>query len=68
MSAVETPAVTQAVELILAGASVSSVAKQHNLALSTLRRALRRRGVAPKAHPSGPDHHAWIDGRSSRRR
>lgn len=68
MSAAETPEVTRAVELILAGASVAGTAKRTKIAMSTLRRALRRRGIGPRPHPKGPDHHAWIDGRTAARR
>lgn len=65
MSAVETTEVTQAVELVRAGSSVSAAAKQKKVARSSVMRALRRAGVEPKAHPRGPGHHAWIDGRKA---
>lgn len=61
MSARESSAVERAVaEALTAGeaASLRALAAKHEIALSTLRRALRRRGVAPRAHRSGELHHS----------
>lgn len=66
MSATETPKVAQAVELVLAGThSVSAAARQCEVARQSVMRAMRRRGEPPRAHPSGPAHHAWKDGRAT---
>lgn len=66
---IETPEVARAVELARAGSmSLNEIARTCKIARSTLTRALRRHGIAPAAHPSGPKHHAWVDGRKARQR
>lgn len=67
MTARESSAVEAAVNLVLAGTSVSAAAAHHGVAISSVRRALRRRGVAPLTVPSGEAHHAYIDGRTAKR-
>ena len=58
MSARESAAVATAAAYALDNPSISlsEVARQHEIALSSLRRALRRREVAPRPHPSGDLH------------
>lgn len=53
--------VQQAVAAVLAGASVSAAAVEHGVARSSVKRALRRRGVGPLPHPRGAAH--WNSGR-----
>ncbi len=43
---------------------LTQIAAAHGLAPSTLRRALRRHGQAPRDVLRGPDHPSYIDGRS----
>lgn len=62
----ESDNVAAAVNDVLNGASVTGSAKKHKVARTSVMRALRRRGVEPKPHPSGEQHHAWIDGRKAR--
>jgi predicted HTH domain antitoxin len=47
----------RAVEAALGGMSNSEAARVHQVSRSALKLALRRRGVAPKPHPSGDAHH-----------
>lgn len=44
------------------------IAAAHNVAPSTLRRALRRNGQAPREVLRGPDHPSYIDGRTQAQR
>ena len=57
--------VALAVAAVLAGASVSGAARAHAVARSSVMRALRKIGVGPRAHPSGPAH--WNSSRRLRR-
>ena len=58
MSGRESAAVERAVaDVSSTPLSLSEIARRHEVAVSTLRRALRRRGVAPREHPSGDAHH-----------
>lgn len=58
------PPVAAAVAAVLAGASVSGAARTHAVARSSVMRALRKLGVGPRAHPSGPAH--WNSSRRLR--
>ena len=60
----ENEATVRAVARVAAGQSILSAARDEKVARSTLIRALRRRGVEPAKHPSGPAHHNY--GRSQR--
>lgn len=62
------PAVERAVELAIEGASILSAAKAEGVSIGSVRRAMRKLGHPPRQHPRGDQHHAWIDGRTARRR
>lgn len=53
--------VALAVAAVMAGASVSAAAAEHGVARSSVKRALRKRGVGPLPHPRGAAH--WNSGR-----
>jgi hypothetical protein len=55
----EKDATLRAVDRVLAGQSILSAARAEKIARSTLISALRRRGVEPRKHPSGPAHHNY---------
>jgi len=59
MSGRECGATESAIEFAASNPTVaiSEVARQFKVNRSTLNRALRRRGVAPRSHPSGSAHH-----------
>lgn len=69
MTARESGAVERAVQRVLQnGESNKAAAQAEGCALSSVRRALRKRGEPPRLPPAGPDHHAYIDGRTAARR
>jgi transposase-like protein len=57
MAARESAAVERAVAEALTAPSQSEVARRHGIAVSTLRRAMRRHGQPPRTVPSGEAHH-----------
>lgn len=57
--------VALAVAAVLAGASVSAAAVEHGVARSSVKRALRKRGIGPLPHPRGDAH--WNSSRRLRR-
>lgn len=60
MTARESSAVENAVTLVLKGGlSLSAAARACECNVSSVRRALRRRGVAPLGAVSGDKHHAF---------
>ena len=67
MAARESAAVERACAVALANPtwSLLSIADEHGIAVSSLRRALRLRGAPPRAARSGQQHHAFIDGRTA---
>jgi hypothetical protein len=56
----------RAVKLALAGETISGAARAESVSRQALRRALDRRGIPARPHVTGADHHAYIDGRSTR--
>lgn len=68
MTARESGAVERAVQRALHGESNTVAAQAEGCALSSVRRALRKRGEPPRPQPAGPNHHAYIDGRTAARR
>jgi hypothetical protein len=66
MSARESAAVQAAVAETLAHPShrIIVVAAAHGVARSSLKRALRRRGIGPRPPLSGPEAAGWVDGRT----
>lgn len=69
MAGRESAAVERAVAASLAdpARSLRSLAVEHDVASSSLRRALRARGVPARTAPAGPAHHAYLDGRTAQR-
>jgi hypothetical protein len=67
MAARESAAVMFAAEAAIVDPkrSILSLAKQYEISPSSLRRALRARGVAPRTARGGAEHHAFIDGRTA---
>lgn len=60
MSARPSMAVEAAAAQAMAGSTISAAAKQHGVAVSSVRRALRNRyGQPPRTVPAGPAHHAF---------
>jgi len=68
MSARESSATERAIKLVQKGHTLSEAARLADCALSTVRRAMRRRGEPPRATPAGPAHSNYIDGRTARRK
>ena len=58
MSGRESSAVEHAVAEAATAPSLSAVARRHGIAVSSLRRALRRRGLEPRKHLRGEAHAA----------
>jgi len=50
MSGRQSQAVTLAVRLVLHGSTVTAAAKRHDVAVSSVRRALRLAGIGPLPH------------------
>lgn len=59
MAGRESAAVEKAVELALVNGNISEAARAFSVAISSVRRALRRRGEPPRAVPSGEQHYAY---------
>lgn len=57
MAARESAAVERAVAHALAHGNISEAARVHEVAISSVRRALRRRGNPPRKPPSGAEHY-----------
>lgn len=58
MAGRESAAVERAVAAVQAGSSVTDAARTNDCDVRSVRRALRRRGVAPLPRVSGPEHPA----------
>lgn len=69
MAGRESAAVERAVAAALADPSrtLRPLAAEYGVASSSLRRALRARGVPARTALAGPAHHAYLDGRKSQR-
>lgn len=68
MTARESSAAERAIKLVQKGHTLSEAARLADCALSTVRRAMRRRGEPPRTVPSGPAHSGYIDGRTARKK
>lgn len=68
MAGRELEAVERAVTRYKRGASVIAAARAEGISTATLNRALNRRGIEKRGPARGPDHPAYIDGRTAARR
>jgi hypothetical protein len=67
MAGREIEAVGRAVARYQTGETLRSAAATEGVNVSTLGRALNRRGIERRGPPKGPEHHAYIDGRTTAR-
>lgn len=68
MAGRESAAVQAALADVDKGKTLSEAARDNNVALSSVRRAMRRRGDPPREAPSGPAAAGYIDGRTLQRK
>lgn len=59
MSARPSAAVERAVRYAQNGHTISAAARRFGVAVSSVRRALRKLGEPPRSHPGGPEHHNY---------